>query len=57
MLYVIATCKLLLFYFYFYFYFLFLKIYQNMSQKLGSNRLQDIWKAKETAATLKKSSG
>jgi len=38
------------------YYFLFLKIYQNMSQKLGSNRLQDIWKAKETAATLKISS-
>jgi len=37
MLYVIATCKPLLF-FIFIFIFLFLKIYQNMGQKLDSNK-------------------
>jgi hypothetical protein len=40
MLYVIVTCKLL---FFILFYFI-LKIYQNMDQKLGSNRILKIIK-------------
>jgi len=39
MLYGNATCKpLLLLFFYFYFFIFYLKIYQNMGQKLGSNK-------------------
>jgi len=47
MLYVIATCKSLFFIFILFFYFFKFFFYQNMGQKLGSNRCPPLYNAYE----------